>query len=87
MPGLRNGFGERAAKIAWRTHQDRVDALEVSVRDESGHADDRTWRRTELESAFGPRLAGRWVRVDADSAEECVRRAWKALRKADVEVP
>ncbi|MBA9001346.1 hypothetical protein [Thermomonospora cellulosilytica] len=52
------GFGERAAKIAWRTHQGRIDALEVSVRDESGHADDRTWRRAELESAFGPRLAG-----------------------------
>ncbi|MBA9001345.1 hypothetical protein [Thermomonospora cellulosilytica] len=37
--------------------------------------------------ASGGPLAGRWVRVDADSAEECVRRAWKALRKAGVEVP
>jgi len=52
------GFGERIAKIAWRTHPGRVVSMRVTISDESGHSNARSWRRTDLESAFGPRLGG-----------------------------
>jgi hypothetical protein len=52
------GFGERIAKIAWRTHPGRVTSMRVAISDKSGHSNARSWRRTDLESAFGPRLGG-----------------------------
>ena len=37
--------------------------------------------------ASGGALGGTWVRVDADTAEECLWLAYKRLEKAGVEVP
>lgn len=37
--------------------------------------------------ASGGPLAGSWVRVDADTAEECLGRAYKHLKKAGVDLP
>ncbi|MQA95795.1 MAG: hypothetical protein GEV11_14485 [Streptosporangiales bacterium] len=54
------GFAERAAKIAWRSHLGRMDTLEITA-GQQGHperARTRTWPRAELGKAFGPRLAG-----------------------------
>jgi hypothetical protein len=54
------GFGERAAKIIWRTHVGRVDVLELTVaqHDHPERTHSRTWQRSGLEAAFGPRFSG-----------------------------
>jgi hypothetical protein len=67
----RDGFGERVAKILWRTHLGRIDTAKVTTL-QQGNPDsrrDRTWKRAELERAFGPRLAG------LDAGDEAAVRA------------
>jgi hypothetical protein len=54
------GFGERVAKIAWRTHRGRLDLLEVTSGEHGadGGRHNRRWSRADLQHRFGPRPAG-----------------------------
>ncbi|GAB7038807.1 MULTISPECIES: hypothetical protein [Catenuloplanes] len=54
----RTGFDRRAAKIVWRNHAGRVDAIDLTTDSGSSEPYRRTWERAALEAAFGPRPAG-----------------------------
>ncbi|GAB7051904.1 hypothetical protein [Catenuloplanes indicus] len=54
----RTGFDRRAAKIVWRHHVGRVDAIDLTTDSGSSEPYRRTWERPGLEAAFGPRPAG-----------------------------
>jgi hypothetical protein len=53
-------FGERVAKIAWRTHRGRLDVLEATSGEQgverSRHS--RRWSRADLQHRFGARPGG-----------------------------